>query len=266
MKYYIDRICSYSSNMVHVSKKFKTAITAIILDDLTASLLHNTHIMPIIIETSNQPQQLLYWLTDCVQTEHSRIPFYHEEWVDKYIAFDFYRLFRMSRITYEYLVVEIQKMEVVNLKHKRGREEVPLNKSVLMTLWYLGKGETLISISDRFNVTQSAAFRKVHYIIKFLEKLLPKYVLWPNREQCITISNKFLQKSGYPGIIGAIDGCNIKCKVPCAQQDSYLDRKFSHSIKLQAISTSNRLFTNVSIGFPGSVHDARVIYFLYYIT
>lgn len=53
--------------------------------------------------------------------------------------------------------------------------------------------------------------------------------------------------------------CNIAIKAPKDQQESYIDRKHRHSIKLQAISTTNKIFTHIMVGFPGSVHDSRVI-------
>lgn len=65
------------------------------------------------------------------------------------------------------------------------------------------------------------------------------------------------------GVIGAIDGCNIPFKAPHSQQDSYIDKNDNHSIKFQAIATASKIFTNLNIGYPGSVHDARVK--LYYV-
>lgn len=59
---------------------------------------------------------------------------------------------------------------------------------------------------------------------------------------------------------GAIDGCHIPIKVPEGQQDSYLNRKFFHSINLQAICRSSKILTNVFIGFPGASNDAGVCY------
>lgn len=60
------------------------------------------------------------------------------------------------------------------------------------------------------------------------------------------------------GVIGAIDVCNIPFKAPVEQQDSYIDRKLKHSIKLQGICVARKIFTNIMVGFPGCVHDSRV--------
>ncbi|XP_023312532.1 protein ALP1-like, partial [Anoplophora glabripennis] len=59
-------------------------------------------------------------------------------------------------------------------------------------------------------------------------------------------------------VVGAIDGTNIKFKAPLEQQDSYIDKNDTHSIKLQAICTSQKIFINIMAGFPGSAHDSRV--------
>lgn len=60
------------------------------------------------------------------------------------------------------------------------------------------------------------------------------------------------------GVLAAIDVCNIPFKAPKEQQDSYIDRKLQHSIKLQAMCITDKIFTNINVGWPGSVHDGRV--------
>lgn len=68
----------------------------------------------------------------------------------------------------------------------------------------------------------------------------------------------FLRLLSVVGVIGAIDVCNIPFKAPAEIQESYIDRKLQHSIKLQAITTADKIFTNIFVGFPGSAHDTRV--------
>lgn len=56
--------------------------------------------------------------------------------------------------------------------------------------------------------------------------------------------------------MGAIDVCNINFKCPAENQHSYIDRKLNHSVKLQAIVTSKKIFTQIMVGYPGAVHDS----------
>ncbi|GLV40057.1 hypothetical protein CBL_02942 [Carabus blaptoides fortunei] len=66
------------------------------------------------------------------------------------------------------------------------------------------------------------------------------------------------RKANFDGVIGAVDGFHVVCKIPIDQHDSYQDRCFDHSSTLQGICAPKRLFTNVSVGWPGSIHDARI--------
>ncbi|XP_031350018.1 protein ANTAGONIST OF LIKE HETEROCHROMATIN PROTEIN 1-like isoform X2 [Photinus pyralis] len=189
---------------------------------------------------------------------HFRMPLCYEEWITNYLDTDFFIHFRMIKSTYFKLTTAIGK-ELTVKKYRGGFEIIPLEKEILITLWYLAKGETLVSISDRFNVSVSKAFYITMKIIKVICSLMPIYIKWPNAEDCEQIANDFQQRCNYPDVIGAIDGCHITCKIPKEQHDSYQDRKFCHSITLQGVCISSRLFTNISVGYPGSVHDARIL-------
>lgn len=59
-------------------------------------------------------------------------------------------------------------------------------------------------------------------------------------------------------MIGAIDGTHFKVQVPIKQHDSYQDRHFQHTVTMQAVCDKKLQYLNVSAGFPGSLHDARV--------
>ncbi|XP_028514384.1 putative nuclease HARBI1 [Exaiptasia diaphana] len=58
--------------------------------------------------------------------------------------------------------------------------------------------------------------------------------------------------------IGGIDGTHIPILAPSENGNTYVNRKGVHSIVTQAIVDSQGLFTNIVLGWPGSVHDARV--------
>lgn len=57
---------------------------------------------------------------------------------------------------------------------------------------------------------------------------------------------------------GAIDDSYIKIDKPLQDKDSYVNRKQFFSIILQGVVDHNKKFLDVCIGYPGSVHDARV--------
>ena len=66
------------------------------------------------------------------------------------------------------------------------------------------------------------------------------------------------RKWGFPMCAGAIDGTHIPILAPTENHAEYVNRKGYHSILMQAVVDCDYLFRNVVIGWPGSVHDARV--------
>jgi hypothetical protein len=59
-------------------------------------------------------------------------------------------------------------------------------------------------------------------------------------------------------VIGLIDGCHIPISTPKTDPENYVNRKGFHSVLLQAVCDDKLLFTDLYVGWPGSVHDARV--------
>ena len=65
-----------------------------------------------------------------------------------------------------------------------------------------------------------------------------------------------LQKKGFPQCAGAIDGCHI---APQNCPADYHNRKGWHSIILQGLVDHTVCFTDINVGWPGRVHDSRVL-------
>lgn len=57
---------------------------------------------------------------------------------------------------------------------------------------------------------------------------------------------------------GALDGTHIRIDKPLEDKDSYINRKKYFSIQMQAVADHKKKFLDLYIGYPGSVHDARV--------
>ena len=58
---------------------------------------------------------------------------------------------------------------------------------------------------------------------------------------------------------GAIDGSHISIKAPHINREDYFNRKQNYSINLQGVVDADAKFIDVSTGWPGSIHDARVL-------
>ena len=62
----------------------------------------------------------------------------------------------------------------------RGKPAIPVEKQVLVTLWYLANQETMRSIADRFDVAKSSVHNVVSNVCCTLSKLKSEYIKWPN--------------------------------------------------------------------------------------
>ena len=93
----------------------------------------------------------------------------------------------------------------------------------------------------------------------FDEKYGPELIKFPEtKEEVSTEISAFLQRFGFPQVIGCIDGTHIPIKQPVENAHDYFSYKQTYSINCQAIYNAIGQFTNVEVKWPGSLHDARV--------
>ena len=128
---------------------------------------------------------------------------YVEVTVPQYLPDDF-TFFCMTRGTFEGVLERISNDDQL---HRRiatgGCEQVPLDKDLLMTLWYLGNLETVRSIADRFNVSKSTFLDHNRRMLTVLcDSLLKTVICWPSNNDKQTVIDEFQNKKGFPGVLG----------------------------------------------------------------
>ena len=89
--------------------------------------------------------------------------------------------------------------------------------------------------------------------------LLATYIKFPQGEELRDTVEGFKSKWGMIQCAGAVDGCHIPVMPPASNHTDFYNRKGWYLIVLQAVVDENYLFTDVCVGWPGSVHDARVL-------
>lgn len=144
----------------------------------------------------DQHEEVLPALILSTNLVHKRAPDYYEDWLPQYLERDFFHLFRLSRGTL------LNLLGAINCPERQfvgGHQPVSMEKCVLMFLWWLGKGDTLISVSDRFNVALSTVYNAVEFVIPKILRLQMKYISWPNQQEALNIERAFRAKSGFPG-------------------------------------------------------------------
>lgn len=191
----------------------------------------------------------------------NRVPRYCEDVVTRYLEFEFKRLFRLSRDTLDALVARFEASpfypSVIG-----GRPQIIAEKTCLVALSYLGHQCSMYSLADRFDIAESSVQACVDRVLAFLNAVSEEVIAWPNAEEKERCKAGFLAKSSGKGprnTIGCIDGCHIEINTPRESPHSYFNRKKFPSIILQGICNNRNKFIDVLIGFPGSVHDARVL-------
>jgi hypothetical protein len=143
------------------------------------------------------------------------------------------------------------------LATKRG---IPPQLRVLVAIFTMIGPHALQRTSDLFGIGLST----VHLIQKqvfsaIYKKLLPRHVRWPTGAESESIMAGFQAKHGFIGVCGALDGTHVAIVAPANGAEDFYCRKNYYSIVTQAVCDHLGRFTDIVVGWPGSVHDARVL-------
>ncbi|KAK4886504.1 hypothetical protein RN001_002775 [Aquatica leii] len=143
-------------------------------------------------------------------------------------------------------------------KQNRGRNTIDIEKQVLAVIWLLATPDSYRSVGDRFDLGKSSLSAAFMRVVKALCALAPRVIKWPTGEGLEQVKERFRGMAGLPNVIGCVDGTYIAIKAPREDPESYITRKSSYAITLQGICDAELKFTDVFVGFPGSVHDNRI--------
>ncbi|KAL1250592.1 hypothetical protein QQF64_018388 [Cirrhinus molitorella] len=80
--------------------------------------------------------------------------------------------------------------------------------------------------------------------------ILRRVVSFPTLDDLEAVGEGFAQLAGSPA---------FRIKPSSSDAPCYFNRKLFHSVQLQAITDHKGKFLDIFVGYPGSVHDARVL-------
>ena len=174
--------------------------------------------------------------------------FTSQDWVEN---------FRMSRQTFTYLCERLS--PTLRRKDTIMRRCISVEQRVAITLWCLATPAEYRTVAHLFGVARSTVCEIVHETCNaIVSTLLNTYIKFPNGDVLDSVVDSFLTKWGVPQCVGAIDGCHIPIAAPVNNHTDYYNRKGWYSMILQGVVDANYCFLDICIGWPGSVHDARV--------
>ena len=133
---------------------------------------------------------------------------------------------------------------------------------VLVFLFWLAGAASYRLVSRAFDIPRSTVFYIVHRVANQILGIQKRVIFFPPANEINATALGFGNRAGNPAFnraVGAIDGCHVRIKPPLLDGTCYLNRKLFHSIQMQAVCDTDCLFLDIFVGYPGSVHDARVL-------
>ncbi|CAL9708123.1 unnamed protein product [Knipowitschia caucasica] len=133
---------------------------------------------------------------------------------------------------------------------------------VLIYVYWLAHGLSYRVVSRVFSIPRSTVHRVVHRVAQFIWNNLHRAISFPKMADIDAVSNGFAELAGTPLLnkaVGAIDGCHVRIKPPSLHRLDYLNYKGFYSIQMQAICDHTGKFLDIFVGYPGSVHDTRIL-------
>lgn len=170
---------------------------------------------------------------------------------------DWTQNFRMRKATFLYLCDQVR--PIIQREDTHLRKAICVEKRVAITLWCLATPSEYRTIGHLFGVARCTVCVIVHETVDaIVSKLLTTYITFPTGQALVKVVQGFDEKWNLPQCAGAIDGSHIPVKAPLLNHTDYYNRKGWYSVIIQAVVDCNYLFRDVYVGWPGSVHDARV--------
>ena len=118
----------------------------------------------------------------------------------------------------------------------------------------------LRTIANLFGVSKPFVCNCVKDVCEaVIKKMRSQFLFMPKGDYLKEVIDIYHSKWGFPMCAGAIDGTHIPIVSPSDNHTDYVNHKGYHSIVMQAVVDSKYLFRDTVIGWPGSVHDARVL-------
>ena len=175
--------------------------------------------------------------------------FTEEQWVAN---------FRMKKETFDFVCSKLEPTlaaEDINV-----RKPLDVQKQVAVALYWLASSAEYRTVANLFGIGISTVHDCVHDVCNALvESLLDDYVRFPKDEDLKDVVAGYEEHWGFPNCGGAIDGTHIPIRAPQEAHGDYVNRKGFYSIIMQAVCDYKCIFRDINIGWPGRVHDARVL-------
>lgn len=178
---------------------------------------------------------------------------------------EFRKAFRMGRSTFDVICEELN--SAIVKEDTTLRNAIPVRQRVAVCLWRLATGDPLRLVSKRFGLGISTCHKLVLEVCTAIKTvLMPKYLQWPDEVSLRKIKGEFESISGIPNVVGSMYTSHVPIIAPKISVAAYFNKKHternqktSYSITVQGVVDPKGVFTDVCIGWPGSMPDDQVL-------
>ncbi|KAM1012865.1 hypothetical protein ACFX13_043644 [Malus domestica] len=178
---------------------------------------------------------------------------------------EFKKAFRMGKSTFDLICEELN--SAIAKEDTTLRSAIPVRQRVAVCLWRLATGDALRLVSKRFGLGISTCHKLVLEVCSAIRTvLMPKYLQWPEEGEARKIKDEFEGISGIPNVAGSMYTTHIPIIAPKISVAAYFNKrhternqKTSYSITVQGVVDPKGVFTDVCIGWPGSMPDDQVL-------
>ena len=181
-----------------------------------------------------------------------------DEWVERKVANRnrCYTIFRMKPS----LLHQLHDLLVQSYGLKFSTKSTSV-EALGMFLWMVGAPQFVRKAEDGFERSLSTVHSTFKKVLKSLVKLAAN-IIKPEDPEFRTIHPRLRNQRFRPFFnkcIGAIDGTHIPCVVPSDKAVQYMSRKGMTAQNVLAVCDFDMRFAFVLAGWPGSIHDMRVL-------
>lgn len=127
---------------------------------------------------------------------------------------------------------------IPHMQHRSVLAIEPIQR-VLLSLAFYASGEYQRCVGGDFKypVSQPTVSLCIAQVTNLMIGNFQEYIQFPtDRNQINLIKNRFMEKTQFPGVLGAIDCTHIPIIAPVQEEHNYLNRKGFHSKNVQIVS------------------------------
>ena len=184
---------------------------------------------------------------------------------DQYFREIWRKEFRFSVETFDFIKNLVR--DKIEKQNTFFRKPIPLEKRVAVALWRLATatGNSYRSISKVFGIGLTSVAKIVYEFCESIFEEVGQFIKFPaNGHKTALEMEKFsyFTQTVLPQVVGVLDGTHLE--IMCTNSESrvdYFSCKQKYTVNTQAVVGANLMFLHVATGYPGSLHDARILKF-----